>query len=150
MNIPFATYLDVEARWRELSDSERKRCDVLLDDASVAIATAMSKCGIDYEEIEDDTLRGRALLTVTCSMVIRAMKTPVDQQSATSYTQSANGYSESFSFSNPDGDLYMTKRERQMLGIGSMKFSAILPQIDRGCGYAPRRDGDGSQAGDNA
>ena len=134
MDMPFATVEDVEARWRELSPSETGRCEALLDDASVKIATEMLKAGKKYAEYGPETLIGKAMTIVCSDMVIRAMKTPVDQQPATTYTQSAVGYSESFTYSNPSGDVYMTSAERRLLGISGVKFGSIQPLIDRGCG----------------
>lgn len=133
MDIPFATVADVEERWRELSEDEETRCGALLSDASVMIAAELSKRGTDVEGIDPDGLLGKSLTSVTCSMVIRSMKTPVDQQATTNYTQSAVGYSESFAYANPSGDLYLTKTERRQLGIGGADFGVVLPDINRGC-----------------
>ena len=130
MEIPFATPEQVEARWRMLDPDEEARCAQLLSDASVMIAEAM---GPGWEDIEPDSLTGQAMQIVACSMVIRAMKSPVDMPAATNYSQSAVGYSESFTYANPSGDLYLRDAEKRMLGITGGRIWAIRPAIhDRG------------------
>jgi hypothetical protein len=111
---PFATVADVEARWRTLSESEKLRAIVLIDDASDKIQTTCSS----WEDASEATLR-----RITCAMVKRAMATPsaVDGADVTSIQQGAGPYQATVQFSNPSGDLYLTKAEKFDLGCGKQK-----------------------------
>ena len=127
--IPFASVKDVELRWRALEEDEMARCEQLLNDASVIMASAMSSSGIDWESISEDSLLAQSLVVVCCDMVIRAMKAPVDLPAVTQYSQGAVGYSESMTYANPNGDLYLTKSEKNMLGITGAVISTVRPAI---------------------
>ena len=116
----YAEVADVEARWHSLSEEDQQRAGVLIEDAS-AMLDGLVK--VD----EDDEAQARQLKTVCCNMVIRAMTASmadmfgVSQQSVT-----AGPYSQSFSYSNPSGDMYLTKMERRLLGIsGSGQYRSI-------------------------
>ena len=116
----YAEVADVEVRWHSLSEEDQQRAGVLIEDAS-AMLDGLVK--VD----EDDEAQARQLKTVCCNMVIRAMAASmadmfgVSQQSVT-----AGPYSQSFSYSNPSGDMYLTKMERRLLGIsGSGQYRSI-------------------------
>ena len=100
----YATVEDLASRWRALDASEESRADVLLEDAAVVI---------------DSYLRGKvasedALRVVSCNMVKRAMD--ADMSGVSQQTETAGPYSQTFTWANPNGDMYLTKRERDMLG----------------------------------
>nr|WP_236023770.1 Gp19/Gp15/Gp42 family protein [Bifidobacterium miconis] len=61
---------------------------------------------------------------VCCAMVKRAMLNR-DVAGVTQGTQTANGFTESYSYSNPDGDLYLTKSELRSLGCGVQRMWSI-------------------------
>jgi hypothetical protein len=121
---PFATVADLEARWRPLSDTERVRAQVLLLDASVLIAQRCPEALAPPVGVFVDALRA-----VTCEMVKRAMIAPVDQPSASNTQMTAGPYSESLTFANPTGDLYLTRSEEKRLGIGKGCIGSIRPAI---------------------
>lgn len=112
----YATVNDLEARWRPLSDAEKPRAEVLLDDAAALIDTA---CPSLADRIADgDESASRAALMVSCSIVKRAMISPVDQAPMSQYQQTAGPFSQSGTFANPSGDLYLTKADKRLLGCG--------------------------------
>ena len=121
----FATVGDLEARWRPLSDAEKARAEVLLDDASVLVAGSGARTG-----------SAEAKRIVVCSMVKRVMMSPVDRPSVESAQTTVGPFSESLSYANPSGDLYMTSAEKRMLGIGRQRIGSIRPAI-RGYGGDP-------------
>lgn len=123
----FATVDDLEARWRPLTEDEQERAETLLLDASVYIMVQLDAAGISYTNPTE--LMEDALTAVTCSVVRRAMDQPQGYTGITQYTQSAVGYSESMSYSNPNGDLYLTKAEKKALGLGSGVYGSIRPAI---------------------
>lgn len=117
--MPFAEVADIEARWRELSDDEQARAATLIGDASAELA-AMVK--VD----ESDTEQAELLKIVTCNMVIRAMSaTDTDGFGIDQLSMAAGPYSETRHFSNPSGDMYLTKREKKLLGIGGNVYRAV-------------------------
>ena len=79
------------------------------------------------DEVQTATLR-----RVTCAMVHRSMVAG-DYEGLSNVSQGAGGYTESAAIYNPGGDIYLTKSEKEALGIGGCSFGVILPEIDRGC-----------------
>lgn len=110
----FATVDDVAARWRELSESEETRCMALLNDASDLIRTTCP----NWQAAGQDTLR-----RVCCAVVIRAMQFG-DMQGVTQTSQTAGPFTQSWSFGDPAGDLYLTKAEKRSLG-GTVRLGSI-------------------------
>jgi len=111
----YATVTDLEARWRPLSDAEKARAGVLLGVASRKVR-ALCK-GID-QRIANDDLDPDLVTDVVCEMVKRGMATPVDQLPITQIQQTGGPFSESKTFANPSGDLYLTKADKKLLGCG--------------------------------
>ena len=121
----FATVYDVEQRWRVLDEAEKWRCEALIGDAS-----AMLKRLVDVREGDAD--QAALLLATCCNMVIRAMSaSQSDGFGLSQQTMTAGPYSQSFSYSNPSGDLYLTRMEKRALGIGAA-IGTIPPRIG-GC-----------------
>lgn len=103
---PFATVTDLELRWRKLLSTEQTLASTLIDDASDLIVTQCPRWA---------NASAATLTRVTCAMVKRAMLN-MDRAGVTQSTQTAGSFSESASYSNPDGDLYLTSNERRSLG----------------------------------
>ena len=106
----YADVSDLEARWRTLTEDEQARAAVLLDDASAMLAAAVM---VDESDMQQDTL----LKIVCCNMVQRSMSTGDDMFGVSQQSITAGPYTQSFNYSNPSGDLYITKSEKRMLGI---------------------------------
>lgn len=117
---PFATVADLEARWRPLTPTETTTATALLDDASAMIRAEAP--GID-QRVDDGQLDPAVPLMVVCRMVKRAMHTSGD--GVTQQQQTAGPFSQMLSFSNPQGDMYLTKADRRMLGIGRQRAFSI-------------------------
>ena len=122
----FATVSDIEARWSTLSTDETTRATTLLDDATAMLSALVEVRGGDHEQ--------EALLkSVCCSMVIRAMSaTESDSFGASSMSMTAGSYSQSWSYANPSGDMYLTKFEKRLLGIATGYIGSIEPKIGGG------------------
>ena len=115
----YAEVSDIESRWRELSTDEQARAAVLLDDAS-AMLTQL----VDVDETDEQ--QAALLKTVCCSMVTRTMSaTESDSFGASNMSMTAGVYSQSWSYANPSGDMYLTRLEKKMLGIGGNKYRSI-------------------------
>lgn len=118
----FATAQDLADRWRPLSPAEETRATVLLGDAAARIRAAVPD--VDAR-IDDGTLDPELPLIVSVEMVRRAMLAPVDQAPAGQVQQTAGPFSQSVSYVNPTGDLYLTRDERRMLGGGRQRASSV-------------------------
>ena len=120
----YASVQDVEARWRGLDSDEEARAAVLLDDASAMLATMVA---IDA----DDQQQAANLKAVCCAMVIRAMVASESEAYGVSQLDYGMGpFSQAARFANPNGDLYLTGQEKQLLGIGTGGYIIdFRPQI---------------------
>ena len=104
---PFAQVGDLEARWHALTGDERTRAETLLQDASDLIRTTCPPMGQRQAgHVEAHRLHGRQ--TSHAGRPRHVGRDPV--------TQTAGSYSESLSYANPAGDLYLTTSEKEALG----------------------------------
>lgn len=122
----YASHSDIEARWRELSATEEAQADTLCADAS-AIIDSLVTVGNDKLELAK---------VVVCNMVIRAMSSAQSDNFGLSQgSMTAGVYTQSWSYANPSGDMYLTKLDKQMLGITRGYIGSIPPKIAfTGCG----------------
>ena len=119
----YATIADVEARWRTLSADEQTRADALLSDASLMLAEL-----VDVDEEDDE--QAELLKVVCCNMVIRAMSaTSLDTFGVSQASVTAGPYTQSYSYSNPSGDMYLTKFEKRLLGVSTSYIGSIRAKI---------------------
>lgn len=120
----FAEVSDLEARWRELTTDDEARASVLLDDASAMLEAMVGVVDPAYSDYMN------RLKIVTCNMVIRAMSaSEADTFGASNMSMTAGPYSQSFTYANPSGDMYVTKAEKVMLGITSSYIGSIRPMM---------------------
>ena len=109
----YATTDDVQARMtRTLSEDELSVCENLLADAAVLIDTFAACAPEEAKQL------------VSCRMVVRALGDGtggVAPVGATQGSMSALGYSQSWTMSGgATGELYLSKLEKSMLGMGSL------------------------------
>ena len=120
----YASVSDLELRYGELPDDDaRARASALLADAAAYI---------DRRADVDPGDEGQAaiLTMVSCAMVNRAMSAQESEAfgiSNASYTMGP--FSQSATFANPSGDLYLTSGEMRLLGVGSARIGTIRPVI---------------------
>jgi hypothetical protein len=111
----YATVADVEARWRPLSASETTLAETLLGDAAVMLDSMV-------DTTDPDERLSKALTIVSANMVIRSLMATTSDSFGVSQTSIAGGpYSQTYTYSNPTGDLYVTRQEKKMLGCGSSR-----------------------------
>lgn len=103
---PFATPDDLAARWHPLTVDEKKQAEALLADASDLIR---SQCP-GWKDASEATLR-----RICCQVVKTAM---AGQAGAgiTQQTGTVGPFSESYSYANPAGELYLTRAQKHDLG----------------------------------
>lgn len=110
---PFATVEDLEAGWRELTDEERAMAPTLLERASAQLAWRLSKYGVTIDPT--DEVQATNLVTVTCNMVRRAM--PSSYEGFSTLAQSVGSTNVSLTIRDNDGSFFITRDEKDMLGI---------------------------------
>ena len=119
----FATVQDLEARWRPLTETERASAETLIADASQLIVDELG---------ETSNVSVATLKRVVCAIVKRAMAGP-GGIGVESLQTMAGPYQESVKYSNPMGDLYLTRAERKALGlVGQRAFEVDLMPPDAG------------------
>lgn len=125
MGVSYATVADLESRWRPLSADEKQLAEVLLEDASTLIRAEVP--GIVGRLLEEPPAIDQELLrVVVCAIVKRAMLAGANGDGISQQSQTAGPFSQQVTYSNPMGNLYMTKSERKLLGAGSSAFTVDL------------------------
>ncbi len=111
----YATVQDVEAGYRPLTDSERDKVVALLEEAEVIVDAYNSTAGDDAKRV------------VCCHMVRRTLGHDDVPMGATTGSMSALGYSQSWTMSGGSaGELYLTKLDKKLLGVGSRICNASI------------------------
>lgn len=111
---PFATPDDLEKRWHKLTETERNRAGELLADASDLIRLESPI----WEELLAE--HPRTLKRIACDMAMRVLLADSGPAPAgvTQFTDTTGPFSNSYTFANPTGDLYLRDTEKRLLGIG--------------------------------
>ena len=119
----YATIDDLELRWRPLTADESARAQALLDDAALMLDAVLSAASI--QDVEEG-----ALVAVSCNMVRRAMALSESGMYGVSQgTVSADIYSQTMTYANPTGDMYLTGNEKRMLGISNSYIGSIPAKV---------------------
>lgn len=108
----YATIDDLEARYGEVPLGLRGRAEALLGDAATILDARVEVDPTDEQQLE-------RLRLVSCAMVNRALMAAESEAygiSDASYTMGP--FTQSATFANPSGDLYLTKGELMLLGVG--------------------------------
>lgn len=116
----FATVADLEARWHALTDAEKQQAAVHIGDVTEYIK-ARSPIWQRLEESQP-----RLLTQVTCAVVRRIMQAddttqPGAPAGVTNYMQTTGQFSEQWTYSDPNGSLYLRDSEKRVLGIGMQR-----------------------------
>lgn len=107
----FAEADDLQARWRTLSQEEKDRATVLLEDAATWLAVWFKAYGDLAVLASADSQLAEMLKILSCSMVRRAMTTGAIEGAQSIY-QVMGPFSSQVAFKNPDGNLYIYESER--------------------------------------
>jgi hypothetical protein len=135
----YATVADVQQRLTyTLSADQQRVCAALLDDVAILIDTY-------NDEVLEDVAK-----TVSCRVVARALGDGSTDASipvgATQGTVSALGYSQSWTIggSGAAGEIYLTRAEKRMLGVGN-KIGSWSPVQELSPAYAPQPSPNGKK-----
>lgn len=132
-------YAEIDDYVRRYGDPD----DILTLDEVLKDATREIDAMLEMHNLKprrDEEYKAR-LMQVCRDMAHRAMQVSTNIQTipygATQYTQSADGYSEQFGFNAAGGsgygELYLTKSEKRLLGIGKQRIGSIAPERRHGC-----------------
>ena len=116
----YANLDDLQSRWRDLSVQEKTRAAVLLKDAEVMILAELTSYGKKLEDVEPAILR-----LVECNMCARVLSAGTNAADITQMTESAGCYSQTYTYSQPGTSLYISKKERRLLGIGGARIGGV-------------------------
>lgn len=107
----YATVSDVQNRLpTPMTEQQQKLCAALLDDVAVLIDAYVDEVDDEVAEIVSCRVVSRAINDATTNGI------PVG---ATQGSMSAMGYSQSWTIGNgATGEIYLTKAEKKMLGVG--------------------------------
>jgi len=113
---PFATLLDLQARWPDFPVGADVHASVLLEDASQFILDTVPTAGAAAE-----ATRRR----IVCAVVRRAMPDADGMDGMESIQQSGGPFSVTMKPANPAGDFYLTKQEKKALGDGAQRAFGV-------------------------
>lgn len=126
----FATISDYEKRYGEVSESEKTRTETILQDASdMLLGTYEEYYGAKYE-LGLHPLFDNSACAVTCAVAHRSISVPVGFEGANQFSRTAGSYNASVTFSNPTGDLYLTKTDMKRLGLSGQVIATIMPIVN--------------------
>lgn len=108
----FATWQDVQARWRPLTSAEQGVATTLLSDVSDMIRSRFPD--VDAR-IANGSLTAASVKRVAAAAVKRAM-IGSDAEGLEARAQTAGPFSVSDKFANPNGNLYLTAEDIRLLG----------------------------------
>lgn len=139
MGAVYATTNDVTTLGRTLTNEEAEKVPTLLEITSALLRTECSKRGYDLDQmITDDPDKGLIAKILTVNAVIRSLNAASNNApAATQGSQSALGYSVSYTYLNAGQDVYFLRNELKELGIMRQKCG-ILEVYD----YGDTRDTD--------
>ncbi len=121
--VPFATIEQLEAGWRKLSPEDEVLACELIMRASAQLTAEMAHATVPIDP--DDPVQAYNIMSCTCAMVRNAMSSGPAEGIA-SMSQTIGGTAASVSWSNPNGDFYIPKFYRGVLGIAaSGKYRSV-------------------------
>ena len=112
----YATISDLETRYRVLAEDEKEKAQALIDDASALLISEFKRNEIDKDPADWDEAFAQAVTGVVCAMVKRSLATSTGAD-IQSESASVGAYSQTFTYANPTGDLYLKESERRLLDI---------------------------------
>lgn len=127
MGAVYATPEDVITLGRAVTIAEAEKVPQLLEIASALLRSECSKRGYDLDQmIVDDPDKGLIAKILTVNAVVRSLNASSDSSpAATQGSQSALGYSVSYTYLNAGQDMYFLRNELKELGIMRQRCRAM-------------------------
>lgn len=91
------------------------------------LSAMMAQSGVEIDP--EDEAQAKALNMVSCAMVQRVMSVDEDIYGVTKGSMTADVYSQTWTYDNPTGDMYVKKQEKDLLGITGAYITTIRPVI---------------------
>lgn len=113
---PFATIYQLKERWPDLPPADEELAKTMLADASTIIQASLPA---------DHTVSSQMLTLVVCQMVRRALATSSVPEGVTSVSQTVGPFNTQMGFSSSSNNLYLTRAEKKLLGIGQQRASTV-------------------------
>lgn len=120
----YATVEDLEAGWKTLGEAEQDVAETLLLRASAQLAALLASKGVGIDP--DDEVQALNLKTVTCNMVRRSMGSG-GADGMQSMSQTIGSTQASVQWANPDGAFYLSKTDKEALGISGRSIGRMIP-----------------------
>ena len=127
-SIIFATAEDYAARYGLTTDEDRLNT-ILADVSTVMINAYEGFWGDPYQEGIHANF-DRSACAVCCSIAHRSLSVPAGFEGAKQYSQTAGSYNAFIMFSNPTGDIYLSKTELKRLGLYGQRIGAVMSCFD--------------------
>ena len=124
----YATITDYEMRNGTVDPEHVQLVETLLGDAATMLDGMV-------EVDEGDAHQAEVLKIVSCNMVSRRMEADLSGVDQMSYTMGP--FAQSAHFVSPGGDMWLTKGEKRMLGIGGFAVGTIRPWVRGGFRACP-------------
>lgn len=121
MAVPFATVEELKAGWSDFPDGGEALATILLARASRIIRADVPD--VDAR-ITAGTLDPDLVGDIACAMVKRAMLNS-DTPGVSNTQETAGPFQQTFTYTNPSGDLYLLKAERSRLLGGVQRAFTI-------------------------
>ena len=122
----FATIEDLEKLWRVLKPTERERAQNLLETVSDSLRVEADKVGKDLDAMVAESVSyANVAKSVTVDVVARTLMTATDQEPMTQVTESALGYSYSWSFLVPGVGLFIKDSELRRFGLKRQRYGVM-------------------------
>lgn len=118
----FADLTDLNARRAQpVPEGLEPMATQLLEDAS-----AILRAEVAVDDSDDE--QAGLLAQVCCNMVLRAMQPAIsDTYGVQQITATTGPFSQAVTYANPNANLYVTKAERRLLGIGGGRGRILHP-----------------------
>lgn len=116
----YAELRDYELRHGSVKPEDQQLVETLLADAAVKLDGM-----VDVDEGDEHQME--ALKIVSCNMVSRVMETETVGVDQVSYTMGP--FAQSVHYAKPGGNLWLSKDDRDMLGIGGFRLGTIRPMV---------------------
>lgn len=128
MSTVFATYDDYVLRYGAKADTAK--VEALLEDASNALISEYEAFWCeDYTEGAHKAF-DRNVKAVCCSVANRSLSVRSGFEGASQYSQTAGSYNASVTFSNPTGEMYLSRSDLKKLGLHGQRMRSIMPSTE--------------------
>lgn len=124
----YATVEDVRTLWRPLTNEEATRIEALIPLVSDGLRYEAIKVGKDLDAmIEETPSLASVAKSVTVDVVSRIVRQNTSSEPATQETQSALGYSHTWTYAIPAGGIAnaIMKNDLKRLGLARQKYGVI-------------------------